>query len=113
MSGDEFPLERFFWTISRTIGERVDAPAFVSGSCVSVTGSKRLPIVDRGRRVQASIVRIGFQLKACEAVSVRSLTHATRTPATVDVVALPKRNGCVCDWRAAQCVCEKRERLCR
>src|SRR5215217_5929210 len=108
MSGDEFPLERFFRTISRTIGEGVDAPAFISGSCVSVTRSKRLAVVDRGRRVQASIARIASQLKACEAVSVRSLTHTTPAPATVDVVALPKCNACVCDWRASQCVCEKR-----
>ncbi len=51
---DEFPLHRFLWTIRRTIGECVDAPAVVLRSAVSVTAGKCLTIVDCSRRKEVA-----------------------------------------------------------
>ena len=48
MPCNELPLERFFRSISGTIGKSVDTPAVVLNIVVSIAGSKSLTIVDRG-----------------------------------------------------------------
>src|SRR6185437_297207 len=108
---NELPLQRFFRTISRTIGERVDAPAVAVVRCVGITRRERLAIVESRRGEEVSIVRAAFQRKACESVGISRLPQTMPAPTIVHVVTFPKRDARVCDWRTRDGVSEIHERL--